>query len=166
MVFLTQSGAVGSVVLDWMAMKGYKLSKFVSYGNAVDVDETELLEALAADPQTKVICCYFEGLKDGRAFFEAARKVALKKPIIVLKGGVTPAGSAATLSHTGSLAGEAAVSSAAFKQAGIVEARDIEQLFDYARVLATQPLPRGPRGQIIIQWRRGRDPAPGLAFAG
>ncbi len=147
--FITQSGAVGSVVLDWMAMKGYKLSKFVSYGNAADVDETELLESLAADPQTKVICCYFEGLKDGRAFFEAAKRVALKKPIIVLKGGVTDAGAKATLSHTGSLAGETAVYSAAFKQAGIIEARDIEQLFDYARVLATQPVPRGARVQII-----------------
>lgn len=147
--FISQSGAVGSVVMDWMAMKGYRISKFISYGNASDVDETELLEVLAADEQTKVICCYFEGLKGGRAFYEAAKRVSAKKPIVVLKGGVTAAGSTAALSHTGSLAGETAVYSAAFKQAGIIEARDIEQLFDYARVLATQPAPRGSRVQVI-----------------
>jgi acetyl coenzyme A synthetase (ADP forming)-like protein len=147
--FISQSGALGSVVLDWMAMKGYKISKFISYGNATDVDEADLIEYLGRDPKTKVICCYFEGLSEGRRFFEICRKVAKRKPVIVIKGGQTDEGTKAVSSHTGSMAGEARIASAAFRQAGAIEARTLEQLFDYARVLATQPRPKGNRVLII-----------------
>jgi acetyl coenzyme A synthetase (ADP forming)-like protein len=147
--YISQSGATLSVVLDWMAMKSYKISKAVSYGNAADIDEADLLEYLAKDPSTKVICAYFEGVREGRKFFNIARKTSRKKPVVVLKGGTTPAGSRATLSHTGSLAGEARIYRAAFRQAGIVMAEDIEQLFDFARVLSTQPAPKGRKVQII-----------------
>ncbi len=147
--YISQSGATLSVVLDWMGMKGYKISKCVSYGNAADVDEADLVEYLAKDQQTKVICAYLEGVKEGRKFFEIAKKVSQKKPIIVLKGGTTTGGSQAALSHTGSLAGEVAIYQAAFKQADIIIADDIEQIFDFARVFSTQPTPKGRRVQII-----------------
>lgn len=147
--FITQSGAVGSVVIDWMARKGYKISKFVSYGNAVDVDEADLVEYLVRDKKTKVICAYFEGVKEGRKFFEITRRIAGKKPIIVLKGGVTSAGTKAVSSHTGSLAGSFEIYSAAFKQAGVIQAGDMEELFDYARTLSSLPKPQCNRVQII-----------------
>lgn len=147
--FISQSGALGSVVMDWMAMKGYKISKFISYGNAIDLDEADLIEYLAGDKRTRVICAYFEGVKRGRKFFEIAKRVSGKKPVIVLKGGVTDEGTKATLSHTGSLAGSAEIHSAAFRQAGIIEARDLEQIFDFARALSTQPRPKGNRVQVI-----------------
>lgn len=147
--FISQSGALSSVVMDWMAMKGYRISKFISYGNAVDLDEADLIEYLARDKKTRVICAYFEGVKRGRRFFEIAQTVSRKKPIIILKGGATDEGNKATLSHTGSLAGSAEVHSAAFRQAGIIEAKDLEQIFDFARVFSTQPRPKGNRVQVI-----------------
>jgi acetyl coenzyme A synthetase (ADP forming)-like protein len=147
--FISQSGALGSVVLDWMAMKGYKISKFVSYGNATDVDEADLTQYLADDKDTDVICAYFEGVKEGRKFYEIAKKVSIRKPVIVLKGGTTSEGTMAVASHTGSLAGSAEVYSTAFRQAGIIQAKDLEQIFDFARVLSTQPPPKGNRVQII-----------------
>jgi len=147
--FISQSGAVGSVVLDWMAMMGYKMTKFISYGNATDIDESDLIDYLAEDPKTKAICVYVEGIKDGRRFYDIARKHSKKKPIVVLKGGVTEQGSAAVSSHTGSLAGAKEIYATAFRQAGMVQATDVEQVFDYARVLSTQPRPKGRRVQII-----------------
>ncbi|MBI4020127.1 MAG: CoA-binding protein [Candidatus Aenigmarchaeota archaeon] len=147
--FISQSGALGSVTLDWMAMKNYRISKFISYGNAADIDEADLIEYLAEDDKTRVICCYFEGIARGRRFFEIAKKISKRKPVIVLKGGVTEAGTKAVSSHTGSLAGEAAVYASMFRQAGMLQAYDIEQIFDFARVLSTQPIPKGDRTQII-----------------
>jgi len=147
--FISQSGATGSVVMDWMAMKNYKVSKFISYGNATDIDEADLTEYLARDKKTKVICAYFEGVKEGRKFYETTKRLSKKKPIIVLKGGTTEAGTKAVSSHTGSLAGAAEVYKSAFKQAGVIQADGLEEIFDYARVLATQPMPKGKRVQII-----------------
>lgn len=145
--FISQSGATMSVILDWMSMKGYKAAKFVSYGNASDVDEADLIEYLLKDKDSKVICMYFEGVKNGRKFFEATKNS--NKPLIALKGGKTKEGTKAVSSHTGSLAGEAEIYSAAFKQAGVVEASDLEQIFDFARILSTQPKPGGNKVQII-----------------
>ncbi|RLJ07510.1 MAG: CoA-binding protein [Candidatus Aenigmatarchaeota archaeon] len=147
--FISQSGALGSVVLDWMAMKGYKISRFISYGNAVDVDEADLMEYLSKDKETKVICAYLEGVKEGRKFYKIAKKASKKKPVIVLKAGKTHEGTKAVSSHTGSLAGSSLVCSSVFKQAGIIEAESLEQLFDFARVFSNQPKPKGKRIQII-----------------
>jgi acetyl coenzyme A synthetase (ADP forming)-like protein len=147
--FISQSGALGSVVLDWMSMKGYKISKFISYGNASDVDEADLIEYLANDRKTKVICAYFEGVSDGRKFYDTVRKVANRKPVIALKGGKTSEGNRAVSSHTGSLAGQAEIYSAAFGQSGVIEAENLEEIFDFARVLSTQPVPKGNRVQVI-----------------
>lgn len=147
--FISQSGALGSVMLDWMAMKGYRISRFISYGNAADIDEADLLEFLEKDRKTRVICAYFEGVREGRRFYQIAKRVSRKKPIIALKAGNTEAGGRATLSHTGSLAGSPHVYQAAFRQAGIIQAGGLEEMFDFARTLATQPKPRGPRVLII-----------------
>jgi acetyl coenzyme A synthetase (ADP forming)-like protein len=147
--FISQSGATMSIVLDWMAMKGYRVSKAISYGNRMDVDEADLIHYLAKDKRTKVICIYIEGLERGRKFFKTAKKFAKKKPIIILKAGTTEAGRIAAISHTGSLAGSPEVYKAVFKQTGVIEAGDLEQIFDFARILSSQPLPRGNKIQII-----------------
>lgn len=147
--FVSQSGAVGSAVLDWAASEGFGVSKFISYGNAIDVNETELLDYLHRDQKTRVICVYLEGVKNGRKFMETARKVTRTKPIIVIKGGRTEAGGEAVRSHTGALAGSDAVYDAAFRQSGCLRANDVTEMFDFARVLSEQPLPRGNRVQVI-----------------
>ncbi len=147
--FASQSGAVGSTLIDWASMKDYGINKFISFGNALDVNVTDLLEYLNKDKKTKVICLYIEGLEHGRKFLEVSKKVSKQTPIVVLKGGVTEQGKKAAVSHTGSIAGEARVIKAAFKQANMIEATSFEQLFNYARVLSNEPLTKGKKVQII-----------------
>jgi len=147
--FLSQSGAFGAAVLDWMAQQNLGMSKFVSYGNKCNVYEEDLIEYLAEDEKTKVITMYIEGLSHGKKFIEKAKEVALKKPIIVLKSGRSSRGAKAASLHTGSLAGSDEVYDGAFKQAGIIRAFSMEQLFNYAKALAMQPLARGRRIAIV-----------------
>ncbi len=147
--FISQSGALGALILDWAAMEEIGIGKFVSYGNAMDVDEADLLEYLGKDPRTKVITAYLEGAKEGRKFFECARRISPCKPIIVLKGGITEEAHKATTSHTGSLAGSAQVYGAVFRQSGIVQARDLNELFAFAKLFENEPLPHGKNVQII-----------------
>jgi len=147
--FMSQSGALGTAVLD-MAMAGrIGFSKFVSLGNKADVNEVDLLEAWGEDPASRVILIYVEGLPDGQKFIEVARKVTRHKPVVAIKSGVTAAGSRAVSSHTGSLAGSEAAYKAAFRQAGVIRAMSMEALFDYARAFAYQPLLRGDRIGIV-----------------
>jgi acetate---CoA ligase (ADP-forming) len=146
--FISQSGAVGSAVIDLAASQGLGFSKFISYGNANNVDESDLLEYLDNDKQTKVICLYLEGVKDGRKFFETAKKV--KKPIIAIKGGVSERGSKATLSHTGTLAGNSKIYEGVFKQVGILQAHSLEEVFDYAKIFSfIRTKTKGRKVQII-----------------
>ena len=148
--FISQSGALGAAVLDLAAKEGYGFSKFVSYGNATDIDEIDLLEYLEKDSSTKVIALYIEAVKDGKRFLETAKRISKTKPVIIIKGGVTKAGSAAALSHTGSLAGEAQVYFGAFKQAGLVTASNLEELFDFTKLFEKLEVrPQGPNIQII-----------------
>ena len=147
--FVCQSGAVGSSVVDLATAEGYGFAKFISYGNAVDIDETDLIEYLGNDDKTKVICLYIEAVKDGRRFLEVCKNVSKKKPIIAIKGGVTEAGAKATLSHTGSLAGSAEIYFGAFKQAGIIHAENLEDMFDFAKILEKCIPPKGERLHII-----------------
>ncbi len=148
--FITQSGAVGSTILDWLSGEKTGISKFVSYGNAMDINETELLEYLAGDESTRVIAVYLEGLKsDGRKFIEALKKTVKKKPVVVLKAGKTEKGSKAAISHTASLAGDARIYSAVFKQFGAIEANDWTELFDFSKAFATQPLPNGDNLLVV-----------------
>lgn len=147
--FISQSGAFGSAIIDWAATENIGLSRFVSYGNATDIDEVELLKWLAKDPQTKAILCYIEGIKDGRKFLETLKEVTRKKPVVVFKAGKSEAGIKAAVSHTGSLAGSYEIFRAALKQGGAIEARTVEQMFDFARALAYQPRAKGNRIAIV-----------------
>jgi len=146
--FISQSGAVGSTILDVLYSRGIGISKFISYGNGMDISERDLIEFLSKDKTTKVIIAYLEGLKsDGRKFLQTVKRV--KKPIIALKAGKGKKGGQAVSSHTGSLAGSSKIYSAAFKQFGIIEAENWEELLDYALAFSTQPIPRGNRVAII-----------------
>jgi acetyl coenzyme A synthetase (ADP forming)-like protein len=147
--FMSQSGALGTAVLD-LAMAGrIGFSKFISLGNKADVSEIDLLEALADDPGSSVVLIYVEGVPDGQRFIEVARQVTRKKPVVAIKSGVTASGSRAVSSHTGSLAGSEAAYKAAFRQAGVIRATSMEALFDYALAFAYQPLLQGDRVGIV-----------------
>jgi len=147
--FISQSGAVGSTILDWLSEEKIGISKFISYGNAMDVNETDLIEFLAKDEKTKVIVVYLEGIKsEGKKFIETVKRVTKKKPVIILKSGKTEKGARAVASHTGSLAGSAKIYSSVFKQTGVIEANSWEELFDFARAFS-QPLPKNNRVAII-----------------
>ncbi len=147
--FTSQSGALGTAVLDWAIAGQMGFAKFVSLGNKADVNEIDLFNAWADDPHCNVIMAYVEGVPNGQQFMEVARAVGKKKPIVTIKSGVTQAGSRAVSSHTGSLAGSEQAYSAAFKQAGIIRADTMEALFDYSLAFAYQPLLPGDRIAVI-----------------
>ncbi len=147
--FLSQSGAFGIAVLDWAAMRGIGISKFVSLGNKADIDEADLLAYLREDPDTRVITMYIEGIEEGRRFVKALKETTPYKPVITLKSGRTEAGARAISSHTGSLAGADQVYSAVFKQTGVLRTYGMEELFDVALALAYQPPARGNRVAIL-----------------
>ena len=147
--FISQSGAIGGAVLDLMARQGFGMSKFVSYGNGAVLDETDMLRYIADDDKTRIIVLYIEGVRRGREFFETLKEVTKKKPVVVLKGGKTAGGAAATKSHTGSLAGNAAVYEAVFKQCNATEARNLDQIFDFSKLFESQPFCSGERVGII-----------------
>ena len=147
--FFSQSGALCSAILDWADGEGIGFSKFVSLGNKAGVSEADVLESLGDDPETSVIIGYLESVDDGRKFLTKARAVTEKKPVIMIKAGTTQAGARATSSHTGSVAGNLVASTAAFKQAGIIQVETLESLFDLARAFAEQPLPTGPNLTVV-----------------
>lgn len=149
MAFMSQSGALGTAILDWAQAGRLGMSKFVSLGNKADVSEIELLEAWAGDPASNVILIYTEGLPDGQAFMRAAREASRKKPVVAVKSGVTQAGSRAVSSHTGTLAGSEQAYRAAFRQAGVLRAESIEDLFDLARAFGHLPPLLGDRVAIV-----------------
>lgn len=147
--FVSQSGAVGSTVLDVIAGEGFGLSKFISYGNAAYLDEVDILEYLMNDDETKVIVFYLEGIKRGKEFVELARKITKVKPVVVLKAGRTAAGVSAAHSHTASLAGNYAVQEAIFRQFGFTVANDISELLYYAKIFAAEVRPKGNKVAVI-----------------
>lgn len=147
--FLTQSGAFGAAALDYMAGHAMGIRGFVSYGNRCDVTEDELLGYFGNDAQTKAILMYVEGLASARDFLFRAEETSKKKPIVALKAGKTEAGTRATASHTAALAGMDQIYDSAFKQAGIIRVRNVEELFDFGRALALQP-PTYTRNMAVI----------------
>jgi len=147
--FISQSGALGTAILDWARTNKIGLSKFVSLGNKADISENDLLEDWADDDKTKVITVYMEGVKNGKDFLRISSKVSKKKPVVIIKAGNTNAGAKAVSSHTGTLAGSSKAYDAAFKQAGVIRAKTIKDLFNYAIALSNQPLPKGKRIAII-----------------
>ncbi|MCC6905106.1 MAG: acetate--CoA ligase family protein, partial [Anaerolineae bacterium] len=138
-----------TAILDWALAGRMGFSKFVSLGNKADISEIELLEAWSEDVNSNVTLAYIEGVPDGQRFIETARRASKKKPIVAVKSGVTQAGSRAVSSHTGSLAGSEQAYAAAFRQAGIIRANTMEEMFDYALAFAHQPLPKGNNFAII-----------------
>ncbi|MGB9757379.1 MAG: acetate--CoA ligase alpha subunit [Candidatus Bipolaricaulaceae bacterium] len=147
--FMSQSGAFCTSVLDWAWKEKLGFSHFVSLGNKAVLDECDFLQAFAEDPETRVIVAYLEGIRDGPRFMEIAREVTREKPIVVLKAGRAEAGARAVSSHTGTMAGADHAYDAAFRQCGVIRARTVEELFDFAYILARQPLPKGKRIGIM-----------------
>jgi acetate---CoA ligase (ADP-forming) len=147
--FASHSGAVAGGTIDWAISVGLGYSRIASLGNQVDVDLADGLNMMFADPHTRVISLYAEGLPDGRRFVEAAAAVFRQKPIVVLKAGRTSAGTRAVASHTGALAGAGRAYLAACHRAGVLVVNSLEEQNDVAAALALQPLPAGPRVVLL-----------------
>lgn len=146
---VTQSGAFGVAALDYLAGLQTGVSKFVSFGNKIDVDEAEMLRYLLHDDETKVILLYVEDIKCGRKFLEAANEITKKKPVVALKSGRTEAGARAAASHTGALAGSDQIYDAVFKQTGILRASDMDEFFHAGKALSMQIPARGKNVAVV-----------------
>lgn len=134
---LSQSGAVGTSILDWAIANRLGLAKFITFGNKCDVDESELIPGLVEDKDTKVIGTYLEGITNGQQFVTAIENLKTKKPIVAFKSGKTAAGSAAASSHTGSLAGSDAVNDVIFSKLNVHRASDLDEFCDALAVFST-----------------------------
>ncbi len=150
---VSQSGALGTGMLDWAVSTHVGFSMFASVGSMVDVDFADLIDFLGEDPATRSILIYMESLGNARRFMSAARSFAVNKPIIVLKPGRYSESAAAALSHTGALAGGDEIYDAAFRRAGIVRVHEVAELFHAAEVLESRILPRG--GDVAIVTNAG-----------
>lgn len=146
--FVSQSGALGTAILDWAVSTNVGFSLFVSLGSMLDVDYGDVIDYLGEDPQTRSILIYMESVGQAKKFMSAARGFARTKPIIVIKAGKHGAGAKAAQSHTGALVGDFEVYDAAFKRAGVVSVAEIEDLFGCASALRSR-LPKGPRLAIV-----------------
>jgi acetyltransferase len=147
--FISQSGALGSAILDWAISAGIGFSMFASLGAMIDVDFGDMIDFLGDDQATRSILIYMEGVGNARKFMSAARAFARRKPIIVLKPGRFAESAKAVHSHTGAMAGDDAVYEGAFKRAGVVRVGEIAELFNAAQVLDSKRLPAGPRLAIV-----------------
>jgi acyl-CoA synthetase (NDP forming) len=142
---ISQTGGGSAIIIRYAAQRGVRFSKVISYGNASDIDECELLRYLAEDDETKIIMAYIEGVRNGRKFLDALSYATKRKAVVVLKGGRGQAGSRATLSHTGSLAGSAEIWRAALKQHGAIQVSSMEELVDVIVALCFLPKINGKR---------------------
>jgi acetyltransferase len=149
MSLLSQSGTLGASIMQTATGRGIGLSKVVSTGNEADLHLEDYLEYLAGDEHTRVIAAYIEGLREGRRFYDLAKDITRKKPIVVVKSGTTGASARAARSHTGALSGADTVYAAAFRQAGVIRTEDEEELCDVVLALCHVPLPRGNRIAIL-----------------
>jgi acetyltransferase len=147
--FISQSGALCTAILDWSLSEHVGFSAFISIGSMVDIGWGDLIDYLGDDPRTRSIILYMESIGDPRSFLSAARQVALRKPIIVIKAGRTEAAAQAAASHTGALTGSDEVFDAAFRRSGVLRVHSIADLFYMAEVLGKQPRPKGPRLTIV-----------------
>ena len=145
----SQSGGIGMAIIGFSRSAKMGVSAIVGLGNKSDIDEDDLLIFFEQDPNTNVIAQHCEDLKDGRAFAEVARRVSKKKPVIVLKAGRTLAGAKAASSHTGALAGNDKIYEDVFKQIGVIRARSLRDLLDFARGVPILPTPKGENIVII-----------------
>ncbi|MGV9169114.1 MAG: CoA-binding protein [Promethearchaeia archaeon] len=147
---ISQSGGVSGLMLYRASEAGVGISKFASIGNRVNVDFNDLLRYFRTDPETKVVCLFVEGTGDARLMYEEMRKTTNEKDVVVYKVGKTPASKKAALSHTGSLAGNATLYSAAFRQARTVEVDSIQEMMDSAKVLSVQKASESGKNVAVI----------------
>lgn len=147
--FISQSGAVCGGVVDHVVDQGIGFSHFLSLGNEADVDETDMIEYLGSDPDTRVIAAYIEGIQDGQKFLKVTRDVARQKPVVVLKAGRSDEGAKAVSSHTGSLAGSHASYQAAFRQCGAIEVYTTTDLLNVSMAFDWLKPPNGNRIAIV-----------------
>lgn len=147
--FMAQSGTNSIFCIDEAANRGVYFSKAISYGNAADLNESDFLEYLGDDPDTKIIAAYIEGVKDGPRFAKTLRKVAALKPVIIFKAGITESGTRAASSHTGSIAGSTRIWSTLLNQAGAIEVHSIEEIVDVAQLFLLAKPPSGKNTAII-----------------
>jgi len=149
--FISQSGALCTAVLDYAEGRDIGFSKFVSFGNKADVNETDLLRYLKDDPDTDVILMYLEDISHGRAFLETAREITwqAQKPMLAIKSGRSAEGARAAASHTGSLVGSDSSYDALFYQSGILRVEGVDELFNHAIAFSKQPIPKGNRIAIV-----------------
>ena len=147
--YITQSGSYSFLVVRGAAARGVRFSKVVSYGNASDINEIDLLDYLASDPETEVIAAYIEGTRDGQRLRKALTEAAARKPVIIIKKGGTSAGRRGALSHSGALAGDDAVWEALLKQTGAIRVEDLEEMIDLMVTFMFFPLPRGRRAAMV-----------------
>ncbi|WP_424627725.1 acetate--CoA ligase family protein [Bradyrhizobium sp. SYSU BS000235] len=145
----SQSGGIGMAIIGFSRSAKMGVSAIVGLGNKSDIDEDDLLAFFEQDPNTTIIAQHCEDLKDGRAFAEAAKRVSKKKPVVVLKAGRTSAGAKAASSHTGALAGNDKIYEDVFKQSGVIRARSLRQLLEFARGIPVLPTPKGENVLII-----------------
>ena len=147
---LSQSGMNASEVVGEGVRRGINFSNVASFGNASDLNEADFLEFLAHDPDTHIVLAYLEGIRNGRDFLRVARDMSRAgKPLVVLKGGLTEAGSRAASSHTGSLAGSAQIWNAVQRQASFIPAQSVEELLDLAVTIERMPTVSGPRCAVL-----------------
>ena len=140
---ISQSGGNSIFLVRQAALRGVRFSKVISYGNACDINENDLLEYLASDPDTRIIALYIEGIKDGKRFRTAMEQATKEKTVILLKGGATEGGARAASGHTAALAGSRTTWDALCKQLGIISVSSIEEMIDVLVTLLFLPLPRG-----------------------
>ena len=145
----SQSGNFVSSFLNWSCQTGVGISRAVSAGNAAAISVADFVDWYSVDPESAVSLVYVEGVEDGRALFERLRAVALRQPVVLVKGGTTRGGERAAASHTGSLASDDRIFDGMCRQAGITRVATIEEAFEAAATFATQPLPSGPRVAVI-----------------
>ena len=146
---LSQSGMNASEALSRGQPRGIRFSNVASFGNAADLNEADFLQFLADDPDTDIVLAYLEGIRDGPRFLRVARSMAGRRPLAVLKGGLTEAGGRAANSHTGSLAGSAQIWRAVQRQAGFIPANSVDELLDIAVTIERMPGLRGPRAAVL-----------------
>jgi acetyl coenzyme A synthetase (ADP forming)-like protein len=145
----SQSGGIGMAIIGFSRSAKMGVSAIVGLGNKSDIDEDDLLAFFEQDPNTNIIAQHCEDLKDGRAFAEAAKRVSKIKPVVVLKAGRTSAGARAASSHTGALAGNDKIYEDVLKQSGVIRARSLRQLLEFARGIPVLPTPKGENVLII-----------------
>jgi len=148
--FVAQTGMFAGMMFQWIfSSQHFGLSKVIGLGNKADVTDHDAIDYLAQDEATRTVIMYLEGVKDGKRFLDSASRLGRRKPLVVIKGGKTAEGARAAHSHTGSLAGRDEIFEALFRQAGAIRVSDFEELLDFGKTFAYQPLPKGNRTAIV-----------------